>query len=174
MRTIRYPSARSTTVSTSGISCPGSTTNRPAAACRLERASAVSSIFSVQSGFPAFAEKRRHTVPVVLGNLFVHSAEEQLGALDAFRARRADEHRRVARERANHRARRLVIGHNGLGELVQLHPLAARGIAEELERPVHVEAEPLTKNPLRLLDADARAQGMLELLRALAPVLLAV
>jgi hypothetical protein len=76
-------------------------------------------------------------------------------------------------ERADHRLRRLVAVDHSLRKVVQLHPLATRGIPQQREGAFHVQAEALAQDPFRLFDADARAQSVLKLLCALAPILLA-
>src|SRR3954454_6445079 len=75
----------------------------------------------------------------------------------------------LRRERANDRLRRLSLGRDRAREDVNLHPIAARGVANQAERSLQPQAESLSEDSLGLLDHDARLKCLFQLRCTLAP-----
>jgi hypothetical protein len=67
---------------------------------------------------------------------------------------------RAARDRDDDRRRRLSFHDDATRELVQLRPLASRGVAHDLERVFDADAQALGEDALRLLDHDPRLERL--------------
>ena len=84
---------------------------------------------------------------------------------------RAREHRRsVAGERADDRFGGFARVDDRLREVMDLQLGSPGGVPQQAESTVHLEADPLAEDALRLLDDDSRVECMLQLVGALAPV----